>query len=361
MNHRRFFRQVAGVLLLSGVMAGCAKKSAETPDAEDRVMIAPTVRSTVDDTAPDSGPADENTELTLYFMRADNPQPVGAGYLANYDNTRYVARRNPGSDRQNLAFTSPGAQYYNINDSNTLMRGWYPKEDEGGFTGGMGTASVQWTFDGSQDILVSNFLVGNRKDKGINGPDHWFEFGHMLTQLQFYVYAETEVAAQAWGKVISIQVKGQNNICKFEPTMNDMTSTGTPLQKCCSFSSAAALSDLSAYGIPAEGVAIPAKSAVAGSDGLYGASAAGGIMVQPLNTGATFTVAVTTELNGVQTVTDITVPDAKVNPRPSFAAGESTKVILNFLTRDIDILLKPDNWIPVSGDDLDVDLGVNEQ
>lgn len=84
-------------------------------------------------------------------------------------------------------------------------------------------------------------------------------------------------------------------------------------------------------------------------------------MVQPLNTGATFTVAVTTELNGVQTVTDITVPDAKVNPRPSFAAGESTKVILNFLTRDIDILLKPDNWIPVSGDDLDVDLGVNEQ
>ena len=211
--------------------------------------------------------------------------------------------------------------------------------------------------------MLSNFLVGNRQDRGIDGPDNVFTFEHMLTQLQFYVYAETDAAAQAWGKVTSIKVKGQNNVCTFTPMMNDMMPTmpTAALTACCQFTGSA---DLSVHGLPAEGVTIPAKTTEAGADGLYGAKAAGIIMIRPNPTGGqafSATAEITVQLpDGTEETTEVEIPAEGASVESDFAAGQSTKIMLNFLTRDIQVTLMPANWIEVSGDDMNVDLGVTE-
>ncbi len=355
MNHGRFLQQIARLIFIGTLATSCAKEDAGTSKIGEQVMITPTVRSTVDNQESTEGPINENMKLTLYFMRADDPTPSRYGYEAIYDVTKRVAIRTAGSDKQELAFITPGSQYYNMDGTKTLLRGWFPEEDSFEVDPQWGEATVTWTFNGAKDIMVSNFLAGDRADKGINGPDNWFEFKHMLTQLQFYICAETAAAAQAWGNVISIKVKNQANQCIFIPTDNDYKPNSYSLEDCCTFSGE---QDLDAYDIPDGGVPIPTKGMEAGEDGLYGAKPAGGIMVAP---NSPFTLEVTTKLNDVPTVTKVTVPTPDTHLKSNFAAGESTKVIFNFLTRDIEIMLKNDKWIPVSGKDVDVDLGVNEQ
>ena len=355
---KRVFRFAAALLFAVALVSGCTKREMVGMTEDEQVMIAPAVISTLN-AAPDAGTSagggavSENDELTLYFMRADNPTASGLGYLATYDATVRVAVRNSGLGKQSLSFTEPGAQYYNVDGTKTLMRGWFPQANS--FTGGIG-GSVKWFFDGSQDIMVSNFLAGDRTDKRIDGPDNWFEFRHMLAQLQFYVYAESDAAAGAWGKVVSIKVLNQSNECTFTPMMNDLMPTvNTPpytLDACCTFSGQ---SDFKAYGIPAEGVAIPVKTSSSGDE--TGTSAAGAMMLKPGQ--SSFTVEIITELNGVKTATQVAVPAEGAAIESDFSAGSSTKVIFKFLTKEVQVLLKPDNWITVSGENVDVDLGVN--
>ena len=329
--------------------AGCQKNGSLSPDGGDgqRVMIAPSVRAT----APEDGGAIDGAQqdVTLYFMRADNPMPYGTGYMATYDTQRRVALRPKGEGTMPLSFTEPGAQYYNMDGSNTLMRGWFP---EGNFTGGS-TATVVWNFSGSQDIMVSNNLVGNRKDKGIDSPNS-FEFRHVLTQLQFYIYAETASIASSWGRVTEITVKGQNSTCTFAPAFAD--AMGVDELTCIQFNGSSI--DFTAYDIPVDGVQIPVKSSSPGDDNLSGAAAAGAVMVQP---NASFTIAVTVQLpDGTEyTTEDFTVPDADANPELTFGAGEATKVILDFQPRDIDVSLKPAAWTVVN-ENIDVELGITE-
>lgn len=366
MDYSKFFRQATGLALMGVLAIGCTKDDAGTDGTDSSIMISPSVLSTAEAEAEDGndtglGAVDGlNEELTLYFMRADNPQVAGTGYFATYDNIVRIGTRTAGPDKQNVTFTTPGAQYYNMDGSNTLMRGWYPQA-----TSFIATPSpmVTWTFSGAQDIMLSNFLVGNRQDRGIDGPNNVFTFEHMLTQLQFYVYAETDAAAQAWGKVTSIKVKGQNNVCTFTPTMNDMMPTlptGT-LTACCQFTGSA---DLSVHGLPAEGVTIPAKTTEAGADGLYGAKAAGIIMIRPNPTGGqafSATAEITVQLpDGTEETTEVEIPAEGASVDSDFAAGQSTKIMLNFLTRDIQVTLMPADWIEVSGDNMNVDLGVDE-
>lgn len=353
MNHCRFFQQVVGLILIGTLVTSCAKENSEISEIKEQVMISPVVRSTSSNSASNEGVVDENQELTLYFMRADNPEPSRfGGYEAFYDATKRVAIRTKGSGKQMLAFI-PNIQYYNMDGTKTLLRGWFPQEDS--FTiDEWGGASVKWTFNGSKDIMVSNFLVGDRNDKGINGPDYWFEFKHMLTQLKFYIYAETAATAQAWGKVTSIKVKKQANSCVFTPYENDNRPNTSFLEDCCEFDGE---EDLDVHDIPDEGIIIPAKKTEPGDDNLYGALSAGIIMVQPLARNAIFAIEITTELNGIPTVKEVTVSgEDQIN----FAAGESAKVILNFQPRDIEIKLIPDNWIPIM-ENIDVDLGVSDK
>ena len=334
--------------------AGCQKNGSLSPDGEDgqRVMIAPSVRAT----APEDGGAIDGAQqdVTLYFMRADNLTEIpNIGYMATYDTQIRVAFRPKGEGTMPLFFTEPGAQYYNMDGSNTLMRGWFPR---GVFTGGSMNSTVKWNFSGSQDIMVSNYLVGNRTDKGIDSPN-CFEFRHVLTQLQFYVYAETASIASSWGKVTKITVKGQKSSCTFMPMSADMGATDDELSAACMTFADPSI-DFTAYDIPDGGVQIPVKSSSSGDDNLYGAVAAGAVMVQP---NASFTIAVTVQLpDGTEyTTEDFTVPDADANPKPAFGAGEATEVILDFQPRDIDVSLKPAAWTVVN-ENIDVELGVTE-
>ena len=332
--------------------AACQKNGSLSPDGEDgqRVMIAPSVRAT----APEDGGAIDGAQqdVTLYFMRADNLTSFpGIGYMATYDDQLREAFRPMGEGEMPLSFTEPGAQYYHMDGSNTLMRGWFP---QGVFKGGQ-NPNVKWNFSGSQDIMVSNYLVGNRKDKGIDSPN-CFEFRHVLTQLQFYIYAETASIASSWGKVTKITVKSQNSSCTFSPMFADMGTADELSVQCMVFGTPSV--DFTAYNIPDGGVQIPVKSSSPGDDNLYGAAAAGAVMVQPKES---FTIAVTVQLpDGTEyTTKDFTVPDADANPKPAFGAGEATKVILDFQPRDIDISLKPAAWTVVN-ENIDVELGVTE-
>ena len=360
MDYSKFFRQATGLALMGALAIGCTKDDAGTDGTDSSIMISPSVLSTADAAAGDgnpSGAVNENMPLTLYFMRADGVTSKRGGGYDNvvYNDGELAATRPAGEGKQNLTFTSPGAQYYNMDGSKTLMRGWFPKatfgEDEYG-------TYVEWTFDGSQDIMVSNCLVGDREDKGIDGPDHWFAFEHMLTQLQFYAYGETAAAAQAWGKVKSIVITRQSNTCFFDPAPNDEDPEGTPLTECCDFSGS---KDLSVYNLPSEGVSIPAKATEAGMDGLYGAAPAGIIMIEPAGRTFSATAEITVQLpDGTEETTEVEIPAEGASVESDFAAGQSTKIMLNFLTRDIQVTLMPADWIEVSGDNMDVDLGVDE-
>ena len=363
MDYSKLFRQATGLALMCALAIGCTKDEAGTGETDSSTMISPSVLSTANANAEDgnpSGAVDENMELTLYFMRADGVTPKRGGGYENviYDKQMRVATRPAGEGKQNLTFTSPGAQYYNMDGSKTLMRGWYPQGEFGEDDYG---TYVEWTFDGSQDIMVSNCLVGDREDKGIDGPDHWFAFEHMLTQLQFYVYGETAAAAQAWGKVTSIVITNQNNTCLFDPASNDGNPEGTSLTSCCTFDGSA---DLSVYGIPSEGVTIPAKTTEAGDNGLYGATPAGIIMIEPAGRTFSAIAKITVELPGGTEETHVVdIPADGAQVESDFAAGQSTKIMLNFLTRDIKVTLLPNDWIEVSndkGNNMDVDLGVTE-
>lgn len=352
---KRVLNFAAVLLFAVALVSGCTKREMAGMTEDEQVMIAPAVISTIN-AAPDAGTSagegavSENDELTLYFMRADDPlENRYNGYETEYDATVRIAVRKSGIGKQSLSFTEPGAQYYNVDGTKTLMRGWFPKAND--FSND-GYGIVKWFFDGSQDIMVSNFLAGDRTDKGIDGPDNWFEFRHMLAQLQFYVYAESDAAAGAWGKVVSIKVLKQSNECEFDPYSNDTRPDRSTLEDCCKFSGQ---SDFEAYGIPAEGVAIPVKISSSGDE--TGTSAAGAMMLEPDQ--SSFTVEIVTELNGVKTETQVTVPAEGAAIKSDFSAGSSTKVIFKFLTKEVQVLLKPDNWITVSGENVDVDLGVN--
>ena len=347
MNHISLSHLLSALAFAGALAVGCQK--AASPGGGDgahgeEVMIAPSVlATTAEDGSSGVGAVDGiDEEVTLYFMRADN---YLQGYMATYDSQMRVAVRTKGPDKQSLAFTVPGAQYYKMDGSNTLMRGWYPA---GTFVAAP-YATVTWTINGAMDVMVSDKLVGNYENKGINGPDNWFTFRHALTQLQFYVCAETASIAQSWGKVKGIKVKGQNSSCVFTPMMADMGVDELAIQV---FSFMPSPADLSAYGIPSDGVAIPV--AVPGADEVNGAAAAGAIMIQPGQ--QSYTVEVTVQLpDGTEDTVEVVVPDPDANPKPAFAAGEATKVILDFQPRDINVTLVPADWTEVSDS---VELGV---
>lgn len=351
MNHISLSHLLSALAFAGALAVGCQK--AASPGGGDgahgeEVMIAPSVlATTAEDGSSGVGAVDGiDEEVTLYFMRADNVVSTGAGYTATYDSQMRVAVRTKGPDKQSLAFTVPGAQYYKMDGSNTLMRGWYPA---GTFVAAP-TATVTWTINGAMDVMVSDKLVGNYRDKGINGPDHWFTFRHALTQLQFHVSAETASIAQSWGKVKGIKVKRQNSSCMFMPMMADMGMFDELVNPVFTFTAPQA--DLSAYGIPSDGVAIPV--AVPGADEVNGAAAAGAIMIQPGQ--QSYTVEVTVQLpDGMEDTVEVVVPDPDANPKPAFAAGEATKVILDFQPRDINVTLVPADWTVVSDS---VELGV---
>lgn len=101
-------------------------------------------------------------------------------------------------------------QYYQANGNKTRLQGFYPKN--GTVTAGV----IEWTINGSSDIMVSNYADGDKTDKF--GSSKVLTFEHLLTQIVVEAYAVNQDALDAWGNIKNISVKDQNLTCKYTLT-----------------------------------------------------------------------------------------------------------------------------------------------
>lgn len=104
------------------------------------------------------------------------------------------------------AITFNTTLYY---DANTNLKshliGYYPACDAN-FPSETNKGKLQWTFDGSKDILLSDECSGNKKS-GEQITD--ITFKHQLIQLQFNFTAENTDVVSAWGNITEIKIKKQ--------------------------------------------------------------------------------------------------------------------------------------------------------
>lgn len=349
MKYRTIFERTALLAVAAGMWTGCSERGLdEEPGSGENspVEISPTVgRAPAADIVYD-GPVDDSREMTLYFMRADDVEASRrGGYEVTYDTRLFCSGvRTAGDGEQAIAFTP--RQFYQIaNDAytdgpaNSLMRAYYPKEDDV-----TDYPSLVWNITGKEDVMVSNYLVGNCVDKGLNGN---FALEHMLTQFQFYVYAETATTAAQWGKLTEIQVMNVSTQIEFDPANND--SDGDDLVECCYFDGNG---NLSAYGIPSGGSAITAGTEQ--DDGsVLGAAYAGSVMMEPVDRNAVSLRLTTTLPDGTTTTIEDGVDDHElVIPRGTYEAGHSYNVYLKFNPREIEITLTAAPWREVTVEEM---------
>lgn len=95
------------------------------------------------------------------------------------------------------------AQYYNPDGYNTKLTGLYPRADGTQAVWNPSTQRISFTVNGSTDIMCSNTIEGNKNNKALNTQ---FTFEHVLTRIQFYIYAANTLSADTWGKVETISV-----------------------------------------------------------------------------------------------------------------------------------------------------------
>lgn len=98
-------------------------------------------------------------------------------------------------------------QYYQANGNQTRLQGFYPKN--GTVTAGV----IEWTIDGSNDIMVSNYADGDKTAKF--GSSKKLTFEHLLTQIVVKAYGTNKAALDAWGGIDYIALKDQNLTCKY--------------------------------------------------------------------------------------------------------------------------------------------------
>ncbi|WP_370861107.1 hypothetical protein [Parabacteroides faecis] len=131
--------------------------------------------------------------LAVCFARQDETVPRSGTYGAWHV---CKAVRNGGDGRQPILFTVP--QFYPVDGRTIRMQGYFPMEGE---TVEADTAAgmVQFTVDGTTDIMATDFLNGNAYT-----PFNTCIFYHLLTQIQLVCYSRD---ANKWGSVTQIDVE----------------------------------------------------------------------------------------------------------------------------------------------------------
>lgn len=328
MNYRRYFRHAMMLTLATGLLASCSKdNNSGEPDSginnNDLVEIVPTIAITNQNAVTLDGPQDGlDEELTLYFVRGAGTSPMFT-YGEEIETTRAA-----GEDYQPLTFHP--TQYYPVDGSDIKLWGWYPKTTT--FTSGM-PANAIWTFDGNQDIMLAQGKTCN-----IKTTDLKFELEHVLTQLQFIIYTESDLAVASWGKVTSITLRNENNSYSFNLLLGDMNSA-TP-----SFSGNAEFSKKNSFSIQKK----TQEELEAMTEAERAAYLFGTLMVAP-KTSTRLTLYVTTENSDGEVEVDVTADADNTN---AFKAGYATRVYLNFLPGEITATLQTGNWRPVTVNDV---------
>lgn len=318
----RALRSVAAGLFCCLLAVACSKEPIGGPDG-DRVEIIPAANMPWDVSASsqafesanqgaaasrgaqsamtraEAGPDDA---LELYFVRADETSADAWGPWAG---AALKATRAAGTGDRTLAFEQ--TQYYPANGLKTKMLGWYPG---GGTAAGQGDGyydgtTVTWTFDGSQDIMTAAPEQGSGKS-----AMPAFEFGHALSQVRFYIYADAGAAAE-WGAIESIEVKDQKNVAT-------LTLPVSPADNgVIAFSGGAAT-------FAARGFTPGQAPEAAKAD----AAAAGMAMIEPHGTDYTLNLSVKTANRGAETFSV---------PARTYEAGKAVKVYIRFTKLSVEV------------------------
>ena len=341
--------------LAAGLLASCSKDDAGVPEPGtndgDLVEITPEVavvtKSGLDEYYTPDGAVDGTENLTLYFVKSE---PAPAGTLAFTYGTEQIAANRPAdkgdetpenpADPYYEPLTFETTMYYPVDGSIVRMWGWYP---EATFVGGQ-RAKATWTFDGSNDIIIALGEEGSNVN-----PELKFDFEHILTQLQFMIHTESDLAAASWGKVKSITLKGENNTAELTLLMGDMWDD---LSEALRFSNPTADFPLTgSFDIQKKTKAeIEAMTETDRAEYLFGS-----LLVEP-KTG-TLTLYVTTEKSEEEIRVEVAADAGNAN---AFKAGYATRVYLNFQPGEITATLVPTDWRLLEDDAQDdVEVGEN--
>ena len=233
MDYRRFFRQAMMLTITTGLLASCSKdNNVGEPEADEQlVSISPGIALSAKangDTDGISSPAMNQVVegLPFSFLRADNTRGNQYSFQEeSFTGTCSTPYQEEETNDIVAGLTFNPAQYYLINGKNTRMVGWYPVTNLSYY--GDNYIEVEFEIDGKKDVMVSDFQIGNKTDKGIKK----FTFEHLLTQIQFQVTAESEIAAQQWGSITAISLEDESTKCILiidgEDISTDFSTNGT--------------------------------------------------------------------------------------------------------------------------------------
>ena len=331
MNYRRYFRHAMMLTLATGLLASCSKdNNSGEPDSginnNDLVEIVPTIAIANQNAVTLDGPQDGlDEELTLYFVRGE----VGDRFNTYGEEIETI--RAAGEDYQPLTFHP--TQYYPVDGSNIKLWGWYPKATN--YDPSSSLAS--WTFNGYQDIM---FAQG--KECNITTTDLKFELEHVLTQLQFIIYTESDLAAASWGKVTSIVLKNEYNTYELDLLMGDLGRDTGSINNNYTAPTFTLPGSLDIQKKTQE--ELEAMTEAERATYLFGT-----LMVAPKASTSKLTLYVTTENSNGEVEVDVTADASNTN---AFKAGYATRVYLNFLPGEITATLKTGNWKTVTVDDV---------
>lgn len=349
MDNRRFFRQAMMLTLAAGLLASCSKdnNSGEPDSGINNALVAITpevsfvTENSLSETYTPSGPVDGTENLTLYFIKGEETPP--GSNMFNYG-TEQIAANRPADSGDNVPenpkdpyyepLTFEDIMYYPIDGTNIRMWGWYPKANS--YSTGMAT----WTFDGDDDLIMASGKTGNNK---MTSPLQ-FEFEHILTQVQFIIHAESELALNYWGNVTSISLKNENNTCSFMVAYGDnYINTGQNFKTALMLPPTGS-SIMSISGSMA--ISNESQETLEADEAKRNSCLFGNLIVTPrLN--SPLTVYVTTSKQG-------TVEFPVTIESHTYNAGEATRIYLNFLPGEIIPTLTAGKWEEVN---VNVELG----
>ena len=335
MDYRRFIRQAMMLTLTTGLLASCSKdNNVGEPEADELIEIIPSAAYTQDDGSISNansiiGPVDNSMleNLTFAFARRDQSHPVLPQY--SYSSEHILATYNESLEENKAELQLSPKQYYLTGGLNTEMQGWYPPIEH--IITSNEYPTVTFNFDGHQDILISNVLTGNVENIGINNPK-LFTFQHQLTQLQFQVTTESEIAAQQWGKVTNISLTGESDTYMYV-MLNSPTGA---------FSGTEGIFNIT---LPQNGIEITTNEI----------TPAGNIMIKPRE----ISIANDININITTTNDNTTLKLSEQINSEELKAGNAYKVTLNFLQGEITIKLTPADWEAAEGPE-NVDLAENQ-
>lgn len=271
------------------------------------------------------------TRAAVNSGEAFSAQVIASATTNDYT-TLYSSGETPADFNQAVAFaadksaTLNPSQYYPADGSSIYVMGYAPVDKADSVVRTDNT--VAFTINGSNDIMVSNQVSGNKSTPIATD----LTFGHLLTQLQFKVIAEDGAAVGIWGDVTKIEILAQDT--KFDLTLAD--------------------GKLAPNATPANGAIVAPGSAATLAET---AATAGYAMIYPMADLATTALKLkvyTTNFSGGQEVSLAAVGTA-TTPVTALAEGSAYTVTLNFKAQTIAVTGTATDWVDAEDETVDLE------